>query len=59
MPDSNLVSCAMNNSNITTGAYIGSDYYTGNNSNTGKATARTAINNAFGSSHILTHREHL
>ena len=59
VPDSNLVSCAMNNSNITTGAYIGSDYYTGNNSNTGKATARTAINNAFGSSHILTHREHL
>lgn len=57
VPDTNLATCQMNNSNVTTGAYIGSNYYTGANSNTGKATANTAINNAFGSSHILTHRE--
>lgn len=59
VPDSNLASCKMNDTNITTGGYIGSDYYTGNNSNNGKATAQSAINNAFGSSHILTHREYL
>lgn len=59
VPDSNLTSCKMNDTNITTGAYIGSDYYTGNNSNTGRATAQTAINNAFGAAHILSHREYL
>ena len=59
VPDTNLASCKMNDTNITTGAYIGSDYYTGNNSNTGKATAKSAIEGAFGSAHILTHREHL
>ena len=59
VPDTVLATCKMNSTNITTGAYIGSDFYTGANSNTGRATARTAINNAFGSGHILTHREHL
>ena len=59
VPDSNLTSAKMNSTNITTGAYIGSDYYTGSNSNTGKATAQTAINNAFGAAHILSHREYL
>ena len=59
VPDSNLASCKMNDTNITTGAYIGSDYYTGNNGNTGRATAQTAINNAFGAEHILSHREYL
>ena len=29
VPDSNLASCAMNSTNITTGAYVGSDFYTG------------------------------
>jgi len=57
VPDSNLASCKMNDTNITTGAYIGSDYYTGSNSNTGRATANTAITNAFGAAHILSHRE--
>jgi hypothetical protein len=57
VPDSNLVSAKMNNSNTTTGGYIGSDFYTGANSNTGKATCKTTIENAFGSAHILTHRE--
>ena len=59
VPDTNLATCKMNSTNITTGAYIGSDFYTASNSNTGRATARTAIINAFGSAHILTHREHL
>ena len=60
VPDTCLVaSCKMNNSNITTGAYIGSDFYTGANSNTGRATAQTAVKNAFGAGHILTHREYL
>ena len=59
VPDTNLATCKMNETNITTGAYIGSDFYTGNNDNTGFATAKTAINNAFGAAHILTHREYL
>lgn len=59
VPDSNLAYCNMNDTNITTGAYIGSDYYTGANNNTGKATAQSAINNAFGGAHILSHREFL
>ena len=60
VPDTCLVaSCKMNNSNVTTGAYIGSDFYTGANSNTGRATAQATIKAAFGSGHILTHREYL
>jgi len=59
VPDSNLVSCKMNNTNITTGAYIGSDFYTGNNDNTGRATAISAVENAFGATHILSHRSYL
>lgn len=59
VPDSNLHSAKMNDTNITTGAYLGSDFYTGNNGNTGRADAITKVNNAFGSSHILTHREML
>ena len=60
VPDSCIAtSIKMNNSNVTTGAYIGCDYYTGANSNTGKATAKTAIEGAFGAAHILSHREFL
>lgn len=59
VPDSNLVSCKINDTNITIGAYIGSDYYTGTNGNTGRATAQNAINGAFSSGHILNHREYL
>ena len=59
VPDSNLTSGGLNSTNITTGAYVGSDFYTGNNSNTMKSTMNTAINNAFGSGHILSHREYL
>ena len=59
VPDTVLATCKMNSTNIVTGAYTGSDFYTGNNSNTGKSTAVAAINNAFSSSHILSHRENL
>ena len=60
VPDELLVtSVKMNSTNITTGGYIGSDFYTGNNSNTGRATAMTKCQNAFGSSHILTHQLYL
>ena len=59
VPDSNLATCKMNDTNITTGAYVGSDFYTGNNSNTGRATAISAVNSAFGSGHILTHKDYL
>jgi len=60
VPDTCLVaSCKMNNSNVTTGAYIGSDFYTGANGNTGRATAQGIVNSAFGAAHILNHREYL
>ena len=57
VPDSNLATAKMNNSNVTTGGYVGCDYYTAANSNTGKATAKSAIEGAFGSAHILSHRQ--
>ena len=44
----------MNDSNVTTGAYVGSAMYT-----TNLAQAKTTINTAFGESHILNHREYL
>lgn len=54
VPDTNLYSAQMNTENITTGAYVGSKMYTEN-----LAQAKTTINNAFGSAHILTHRAYL
>jgi len=65
VPDSNLLvgdgstTHWMNKTDTTTGAYVGSDFYTGNNGNTGKAQITSMINSAFGSGHILSHREHL
>ena len=59
VPDSALVSGQMNKTNITTGAYIGSDFYTGNNGNTSKTQAYNKVKAAFSESHILSHREHL
>lgn len=44
----------MNTSNVTTGGYTGSAMYT-----TNLADAKTLINNAFGSAHILSHRQYL
>ena len=52
VPDSILYTAQMNTSNVTTGGYKGSRMYTAN-----LATAKSTINNAFGSSHILNHRE--
>lgn len=51
VPDASMYSHAMNDTNVTTGGYVGSKMYT-----TGLADAKTTINNAFGSAHILTHR---
>lgn len=54
VPDTNLYTAQMNTSNDTTGAYVGSAMYKSN-----LADAKTAINNAFGSAHILNHRQYL
>lgn len=54
VPRSNLYTAGMNSSNITTGGYVGSEMY-----KTGLAQAKTTINNAFGSAHILNHRQYL
>lgn len=59
VPDTGLANCKMNDTNIVTGAYVGSDFYTGNNGNVGYSTANSAIIAAFGSTHILSHREYL
>lgn len=49
-----LYNAVMNDSHVTTGAYVGSKMYT-----TNLASAISTIESAFGSSHILTHREYL
>ena len=54
VPDSVLYTHVMNDTNITTGAYVGSKMYT-----EGLEQAKTTINNAFGSSHVLSHRIYL
>lgn len=65
VPDGNLLNADgstthwMNITDTTTGAYVGSNFYTGANSNTGKAQCRSKAQNAFGSGHILIHREYL
>ena len=51
VPDTILYSAQMNSESITTGAYTGSEMYTTNLDN-----ARTAFDNAFGSTFIPTHR---
>ena len=52
VPDTCLYTAKMNDSNITTGAYMGSNMYTAN-----LASAKTTIKGAFGAAHILSHRE--
>ena len=65
VPDTNMLNGNgstthwMNATDTTVGAYVGSDFYTGNNSNNGKETILSAINTAFGAAHILEHREYL
>lgn len=54
VPDSNLYTHVMNDTNTTEGGYVGSKMYT-----EGLETAKTTIATAFGSSHILTHRQYL
>ena len=54
IPERLLYKTRMNSSNVTTGAYVGSEMYTSN-----LASAKTTISNDFDSSHILTHRVHL
>lgn len=53
MPDTNLYTAQMNETNITTGGYVGSLMYT-----TNLETAKTTIASAFGDM-VLTHREYL
>ena len=53
VPDVPMYSHTMSESDIT-GGYVGSKMYT-----TGLNNAKTTINNAFGSAHILTHRQYL
>lgn len=54
VPDAKLYDHVMNDTNTTVGAYVGSKMYT-----EGLNTAKTTINNAFGSAHILNHRQYL
>lgn len=54
VPDTALYTHVMNDTNITTGAYVGSKMYT-----EGLEQAKTTISNAFGSSHVLSHRIYL
>ena len=44
----------MNDTNVTTGGYVGSKMYT-----SGLTQAKSTINTAFGSTHVLTHRQYL
>ncbi len=52
VPDTILYTAQMNTTNVTTGGYTGSAMRTSN-----LASAKTTIKNAFGASHILSHRE--
>lgn len=54
VPDANMYTHVMNDTNITTGAYVGSKMYT-----EGLTQAKTTINSAFGEAHILNHRQYL
>jgi len=57
IPAGNIGTGKMNDTNITTSGYAGSDMKTGNNANTALATARAQIIADFGAANILTHRE--
>lgn len=54
VPDTCLYNAQMNTTNVTTGAYKGSAIYTAN-----LTQAKSTINSAFGSSHVLSHRIYL
>ena len=67
VPDQNMLNADgstthyMDTSNDTTKGYAGTGFFTGknrdNSNNTARATCRSMAQNAFGSSHILTHKE--
>ena len=57
VPAGNIGTGKMNDTNITTGGYVGSDFKTGNNDNAALATAKAQIVADFGAANILTHRE--
>ena len=52
VPDTSLYTHRMNDTSTTTGGYIGSKMYT-----EGLEQAKTTINSAFSTSHILSHRQ--
>lgn len=54
VPDSQLYAVAYNATDTTAGGYVGSDLY-----KTGLDKAKTAVTAAFGSGHVLTHRNYL
>ena len=54
VPDTNMYTHAMNDTNITDGAYVNSKMYA-----EGLTQAKTTITSAFGSAHILKHRQYL
>lgn len=54
VPDANMYTHCMNDTNVTTGAYVGSKMYT-----EGLNQAKETINTVFGSAHILNHRQYL
>jgi hypothetical protein len=59
VPDSILSSARMNPANDTSGGYYGSEFRAGNNGNTARASAISAVNTAFGSNHILEYHDFL
>lgn len=54
VPDGQMYTHVMNDTNITTGGYVDSKMYI-----TGLTQAKTTINSAFGSTHVLNHRKYL
>lgn len=54
IPDIPMYTHVMNETDITVGGYVGSKMYT-----EGLTPAKTTITSAFGSAHILTHRQYL
>lgn len=54
IPELSMGTAQMNSSNVTTGAYIGSEMYT-----TNLSTYKTIIQNDFETTHIVSHRNHL